>query len=186
MLRAGSIIQRSELALFVQSSSRLTNVRSLANPKSGIAPDTEIQRLVQEFGRQTPRPGSPVSDPDSEETAVTTGSQEKASRSRRNSAMTRRASLLTPQEQRELTRNSSKKSKKAKEARAVGSVNRKVYKEYIKANGYPGVIAYLATLGLVQFISIMTNVWLKNWSQVRHAAPLCRSRVPYLHCIVAQ
>jgi ATP-binding cassette subfamily C (CFTR/MRP) protein 1 len=93
-------------------------------------------------------------------------SQEK-SRSRRNSVMTRRASLLTPAEQATAVRASARKPKKAKESRAVGSVNRKVYREYVKANGVPGVIIYLVTLGMVQFLSIMTNIWLKNWSQVR-------------------
>jgi len=127
--------------------------------------DTDISRLIQEFGRATPRPGSPASDPDSEETAVMAESQEQSSRSRRNSAMTRRASLLSPAEQAKATKQIAKKPR-AKETRAVGSVNRKVYKEYVKANGVPSVIIYLTTLGLVQFLSIMTNVWLKNWSQV--------------------
>lgn len=127
--------------------------------------DTDISRLIQEFGRATPRPGSPASDPDSEQTAVMAESQEKSTRSRRNSAMTRRASLLGPAEQAKASKQASKKPR-SKETRAVGSVNRKVYKEYVKANGVPSVIIYLATLGLVQFLSIMTNVWLKNWSQV--------------------
>lgn len=93
-------------------------------------------------------------------------SQEKSTRSRRNSAMTRRASLLSPAEQAKAIRQSARKPKKAKETRAVGSVKSQVYTEYVKANGVPGVIIYLVTLGLVQFLSIMTNVWLKNWSQV--------------------
>lgn len=70
-----------------------------------------------------------------------------------------------------------KKSKKPKEHRSVGSVDKKVYTEYIKANGVFSVVMYLVTLGLVQFLSIMTNVWLKNWSQVR------RRRGGARHCV---
>jgi ATP-binding cassette subfamily C (CFTR/MRP) protein 1 len=171
MLRAGSILQRST---FKQCNAQQLYIDSLsvaANPKQGIAADTDISRLVQEFGRATPRPGSPASDPDSEETAVMAESQEKSTRSRRNSAMTRRASLLSPAEQAKAIRQSARNPKKAKETRAVGSVKSQVYTEYVKANGVPGVIVYLVTLGLVQFLSIMTNVWLKNWSQVCYQFP---------------
>merc|ERR1711939_375778 len=84
---------------------------------------------------------------------------------RRESGMTRRASSLKPSELRQMQKESGKKSKKPKEHRSVGSVDKKVYTEYIKANGVFSVITYLVTLGLVQFLSIMTNVWLKNWAQ---------------------
>lgn len=76
--------------------------------------------------------------------AVAEGIQKK--RPRRDSGMTRRASMLTTQEQRTLTRESSRKPKKAKEHRAIGSVDRKVYKEYVKANGVSGVVLYVGPL----------------------------------------
>ena len=74
---------------------------------------------------------------------------EKKQKPRRNSGLTRRASLLTAQEQRKLTRESSRKPRKAKEHRAIGSVNRKVYKEYIKANGVSGVILYVRSISAI-------------------------------------
>lgn len=64
-------------------------------------------------------------------------------RKRANSGMTRRASVLSPEEQRTLQRETPKKPKRSKEHRAVGSVDKKVYTEYIKANGVAGVIAYV-------------------------------------------
>ena len=134
-------------------------------PRAGLNPDTETGKLVAEFGRATPRPGSPASDPDSEETAVMAESTEKI-RPRRHSGLTRRASRLDPSEQRLLDRKAARTSKKPKEHRAVGSVERKVYSEYIKANGVVGVVLYLVTLAGAQALSISTNVWLKNWSQV--------------------
>ena len=147
MLRAGSIIER-------------------ASPRGGLSGDTNINKLLQEFGRATPRPGSPVSDPDSEETAVMTDSQEKAVPKSRRGSMTRRASVLSPDEQKKATKYARLHSKKQKEHRAVGSVDRSVYRKYIDAIGVRNVILYLGTLAFVQFTQIMTNVWLKNWSQV--------------------
>lgn len=148
MLRAGSIIER-------------------ATPRNSVGADTQISKLLQEFGRATPRPGSPVSDPDSEETAVMKDSQEKMpTKSRRNSALVRRASVLSPEEQRKAMKTANRDPAK-REHRARGSVNRSVYKKYIQANGLLSVCLYLGTLGCVQFTQIMTNVWLKNWSQVR-------------------
>jgi hypothetical protein len=73
--------------------------------------------------------------------------------------------VLNTQEQRAAERHSAKVSKKPKEHRAVGSVDKKVYKDYVKSNGGAGVIIYLITLAMVQGFSIATNVWLKNWAQ---------------------
>lgn len=147
MLRAGSVVER-------------------AHPRGGMLPETQISKLLHEFGRSTPRPGSPVSDPDSEDTAVMVEGTEKIVRSRRGSMFTRRASMLSPGEQRKALREASKNSHRPKEFRATGSVEGKVYKDYIKANGTVSVCLYLVTLGLVQALSISTNIWLKNWSQV--------------------
>ena len=84
---------------------------------------------------------------------------------RRHSGVVRRASVLNTQEQRAAERLSAKASKKPKEHRAVGSVDKNVYKNYVKSNGVIGVIIYLLTLAMVQGCSIGTNVWLKNWAQ---------------------
>lgn len=53
------------------------------------------------------------------------------------------ATPLTNEQQTKVDIESRKKSKKPKEHKAVGSVKRSVYQEYLKASGYPGFATYV-------------------------------------------
>ena len=97
-----------------------------------------------------------------------------------------RAAVIPIAEQKAETLRELKRSSRPKEHMSRGSVNRDIYRKFLHANGVPGVrhshgraglmaqfAAYLVTIGLQQVLSVGTNWWLKQWSQVR-AAPLRR------------
>ncbi|KEI41088.1 uncharacterized protein L969DRAFT_86336 [Mixia osmundae IAM 14324] len=82
-----------------------------------------------------------------------------------SSAIVRKSSMVSLRESKKESVNMSKRSAKIKETVEQGSVKIDVYKEYIKANGAFGVFCYLSTIVLQQLLAIVTNYWLKDWSQ---------------------
>ncbi|GAA5854514.1 hypothetical protein JCM9279_000825 [Rhodotorula babjevae] len=148
--------------------------------------DTELSRLLIEFGKSSEEGGSDSEgDTAVDDTPVVVGdaADEKAAEPKQDEAalnaedlavklkiaesraLTRRAQPIPADEQKRDTLRQLKRSSRPKENREQGSVKWSVYKDYIKANGYVGVFLYLFTIVSQQLLQIGTNVWLKNWSQ---------------------
>ncbi|GJN87677.1 hypothetical protein Rhopal_000632-T1 [Rhodotorula paludigena] len=166
-LRKGVILERSTYA-------------------AAIDGDTELSRLLIEFGKSDNSDASDAEDNGDasadEKTAVGSGSEDadepvqseakldaddlavklKVANSR---ALTKRAVPVPVEEQKLETLRTLKRSSRPKENREQGSVKKEVYWEYIKANGYMGSFLYVFTIVSQQALQVLTNVWLKNWSQ---------------------
>lgn len=137
---------------------------------SAITGDTELSRLLLEFGKQSDDDGEASG---SEETVVDVAAPAKLElddftpmlRQKASVALMRRAEPVPVAVQKRETLRALKQSTRPKERREQGSVKFGVYKNFIKANSYMGVSFYMITIVLQQTLQISTNVWLKNWSQ---------------------
>lgn len=142
---------------------------------SAMAADSELARLLTEFGHTHSNEGSDDGE-DSDETIVVEANlalatkleQEMLSstlRHRASQALMKRAELIPVDVSKRESLKLLKASTRPKEKREQGSVKYSVYKEFIKANSYLGVCFYLFTILLQQFLTISTNIWLKDWSE---------------------
>ncbi|SCV73559.1 BQ2448_7485 [Microbotryum intermedium] len=137
---------------------------------SAIQGDTELSRLLIEFGKQN-YDDEEGEGSGSEDTAVEEPKKheliELSTELKRKAteALSHRAEPVPVLEQKRETLRLLKRSTRPKEKREQGSVKVGIYKEYIKANGYLGVGLYMSTIVLQQILQIGTNVWLKNWAQ---------------------
>ncbi|GAA6005323.1 hypothetical protein JCM10207_002938 [Rhodosporidiobolus poonsookiae] len=158
-LRKGVILERSTYATAIQG-------------------DTDLSKLLVEFGKK----GSDDDGSDSEEGDGTSGDETAVEpdhdeaeldaedlalkiKQKNSAGLMRRAQPIPVEEQKRATLLALKRSTRPKENREQGSVKMEVYKEYIKANGYLGAFLYIFTIVTQQILQILTNVWLKNWSQ---------------------
>lgn len=119
--------------------------------------DTELARLLSEFGHN----GSDGSDSDGDETSEGTIvekeslaakiEEEKVSatlRHRASQALMKRAELIPVDVQKRETLLALKRSTRPKEKREQGSVKFSIYKNFIKANSYLGVSTIESNLGV--------------------------------------
>lgn len=136
MLRRGIILERGTYA-------------------SAIQGDTELSRLLIEFGKSGDDSGSESDETaaaengSGDETAVESPKQDEAKldaedltvklKIQNSKALAQRAEPIPVEEQKRATLIALKRSTRPKENREQGSVKMAVYKEYIKANGYLGV-----------------------------------------------
>ncbi|BGP00216.1 hypothetical protein NBRC10513v2_004440 [Rhodotorula toruloides] len=162
MLRRGIVLERGTYA-------------------SAIQGDTELSRLLIEFGKSGEDSGSESDETaaaengSGDETAVESPKLDEAKldaedltvklKIQNSKALAQRAEPIPVEEQKRATLIALKRSTRPKEKREQGSVKMAVYKEYIKANGYLGAFLYIFTIVTQQALQIGTNVWLKHWSQ---------------------
>lgn len=149
----------------------LTSPFDTGTYSSAVTGDTELSRLLLEFGKtdqeegEEEEVGSGSEDTAVDETKIELEDLSEAVRLKASTALMHRADLVPIEVQKRETLKQLKASTRPKEKREQGSVKFSVYKEYIRANGYIGIACYMGTIVLQQVLSIATNVWLKNWSQ---------------------
>ncbi|GAA6062217.1 hypothetical protein JCM10212_006452 [Sporobolomyces blumeae] len=149
---------------------------------NAIQGDTELSRLLMEFGKKTDDEDTD-SDTAAEETNGSGSGEETLAdrdedeskleaedlaiklKMQQNSAWQKQAQLIPVEEQKRETLLTLKRSTRPKEKREQGSVKWSVYTEYIAANGYLGVFLYMFTILLQQALNIGKDVWLKQWAQ---------------------
>ncbi|GAA5894971.1 uncharacterized protein JCM6883_002275 [Sporobolomyces salmoneus] len=151
---------------------------------SAIQGDTELSRLLVEFGKkgedededsdtaaeETNGSGSgsgeeTLADVEQDESKLEAEDLAIKLKLQQGSDWMHRAQLIPVQEQKLETLKELKRSTRPKEKREQGSVSWGVYKEYVEANGYLGVFLYLFTILLQQGLNIGKDVWLKQWAQ---------------------
>ncbi|CDR39229.1 CYFA0S03e01090g1_1 [Cyberlindnera fabianii] len=123
-----------------------------------VGSGSKISKLISEFGSNTASSG-----PSSSAQSVVDELSEKPLERRPTLATLRKASMASFK--RVAINDQSKRTSQGEEKAAIGKVDFRVYKEYAKACGLPGVFAVIALMMTTQILSISANYWLKNWSE---------------------
>ncbi|GAA5929198.1 hypothetical protein JCM1841_006231 [Sporobolomyces salmonicolor] len=147
---------------------------------SAIQGDTELSRLLLEFGKSADKDDSDsdtaaesgsgdetiaVVEPEQDEAKLDAEDLAVKLKLEKSTALMHRAIPVPVDQQKLETLKMLKRSTRPQEKREQGSVKWSVYKEYIAANGYIGVFLYIFTIVLQQVLNIAKDVWLKQWSQ---------------------
>ncbi|KAK4704436.1 hypothetical protein P7C70_g1781, partial [Phenoliferia sp. Uapishka_3] len=145
---------------------------------AAVLGDTELSRLLLEYGKVTDNSDDEGDDNSGSEATVVAPTElaskleqkvlDESLRQKASIALMKRAEVVPVSVQKRETLKHLKKStrpKEQKEARQQGAVKWANYVNYIRANSYLGVAFYMGTILLQQGLQIGTNVWLKNWSQ---------------------
>ncbi|GAA5856368.1 hypothetical protein JCM8547_008708 [Rhodosporidiobolus lusitaniae] len=174
-LRNGVILERSTYAKAIQGDSDLSKLL-IEFGKAGDNDDEESTETAADANSGTDETvvePEPVDEAtlDAEDLALKLKQKDCA-------ALMRRAVPVPVEEQKRETLLALKRSTRPKENREQGSVKWAVYKEYIKANGYLGVILYLFTIVLQQVLLVAKDVWLKTWAQ-HNADTGTNGNIPY-------
>lgn len=136
--------------------------------QSVLANQGDLKKLIDDFGKNT----SPDDMPDdlitSDATIVPSeenSTQSSTSKPRQESVvLMRRPSISTRKNNNTGNLKTSKAPGKVSEHKEKGSVKYDVYRTYWRANGVISVAVALSCTVLQQILSLMTTLWLKNWS----------------------
>ncbi|ODV92957.1 hypothetical protein CANCADRAFT_30952 [Tortispora caseinolytica NRRL Y-17796] len=165
ILRNGRIVESGSYA------------EAMANPES------DIRALVTDYSfthEQIRNSGSVTPNESSTETERLTGTEDEsvhvypstaasAISTRRNSLTSLRRASTSSFGKPVPTNGNAKGNKRTQQAQEVsqkGKVKWSVYIEYAKACGSSGVIIYMILLTLAMSFNVLSNVWLKHWSEV--------------------
>jgi len=136
--------------------------------QSVLANQGDLKKLIDDFGKNT----SPDDMPDdlitSDATIVPSeenSTQSSTSKPRQESVvLMRRPSISTRKNSNRGNLKTPKAPGKVSEHKEKGSVKYDVYRTYWRANGVISVAVALSCTVLQQILSLMTTLWLKNWS----------------------
>jgi ABC-type multidrug transport system fused ATPase/permease subunit len=163
MLRRGIILERNNYA------------DAMADPSS------ELYKLITGLGKQTARgeesgTATPTivasSDEDSDEAvdADETDSIRKRRADRRASTATRRASILSLRQAKREALRDLRESAKPKEHSEKGQVKRDIYRQYLTAASWWGVVIFVGCMASSQGMGILSTYILKLWGALNAAA----------------
>ncbi|PLW17293.1 hypothetical protein PCASD_18374 [Puccinia coronata f. sp. avenae] len=135
--------------------------------QSVLANQGDLKKLIDDFGKNT----SPDDIPDdlmpSDATIVPSDNSTSSSISKprqESVALMKRPSVSTFKNGNREAMNTRKAPGKVSEHKEKGSVKYDVYKTYWRANGVSSVAIALASTIAQQLLSLVTTLWLKNWS----------------------
>ncbi|KNE92308.1 hypothetical protein PSTG_14268 [Puccinia striiformis f. sp. tritici PST-78] len=172
LLRSKARILCTNAIPFCQQADELVMVREGKIVERGtfqsvLANQGDLKKLIDDFGKNTSQ--DDISDDlnPSEATMVASENSSKsfATKQRQESVvLMKRPSVTTSQNNKREFLKSRKAPGKVSEHKEKGSVKYDVYKTYLRANGVLGVGIALGSVVVQQVLSIMTTLWLKNWS----------------------
>lgn len=155
-LRNGVILERGRHLSTCAYLRSLMHDHDLGTYSSAVTGDTELSRLLVEFGKKENEEGSDEEEDGaegsgSEDTAVEEPKHElrdlsDADRLKASLALMQKSELVPIEQQKFETLKALKRSTRPKERREQGSVKFSVYKDYIAANGYFGITLFLLTI----------------------------------------
>ncbi|WAR56973.1 hypothetical protein PtB15_8B17 [Puccinia triticina] len=134
--------------------------------QSVLANQGDLKKLIEEFGKNTSQDDMLDDLKPSDSTIVASESRSKSSisnLSRETVALMRRPSISLTKNNRQVLKTR-KAAGKITEHREQGAVNYDIYKTYIRANGVFSGAVVLGAIIAQQIISLMTTLWLNNWS----------------------
>ncbi|POW00076.1 hypothetical protein PSTT_13383 [Puccinia striiformis] len=172
LLRSKARILCTNAIPFCQQADELVMVREGKIVERGtfqsvLANQGDLKKLIDDFGKNTSQ--DDISDDlnPSEATMVASENSSKSSATKQRQesvVLMKRPSVTTSQNNKREFLKSRKAPGKVSEHKEKGSVKYDVYKTYLRANGVLGVGIALGSVVVQQVLSIMTTLWLKNWS----------------------